>query len=624
MATELAKAYVQIIPSAKGIKNNIEKSISGEIGEAGDSAGKAFGSKLVGSIKGLIATAGIGKTIAASISEGAALQQSMGGIETLFKENYSKVEKYANEAFKTAGLSANSYMEQVTGFSASLLQSLGGDTNKAADAANQALIDMSDNANKMGTDMQSIQFAYQGFAKQNYTMLDNLKLGYGGTKTEMERLLADAQKLTGAKYDITNLSDVYSAIHVIQQNLGITGTTAKEAEETFTGSFAAMKGALSNFLATLSLGEQGTMNITQAMSGLLSSAVTFLIDNALPMLISIITTFPEAIFTALDSYSTAGVQGYVSKLFSFLNQFISERLPEMITHGLSAAANFVIGVVQSVPNLIASASELITNFCSGMSGNFGAILETAKNTVITLVTGIINNIPSIIESAVNLLTSFIKGISNHLPDIVLTGIKIIAQLAVGIIKQVPNLIAQIPNIIKSLLKAFSSIMSGIKDIGVNLVKGLWNGIKSVKDWIINKVKGFGKAILDGIKNFFGIHSPSTVMGDQVGVFMAEGIGVGFADGMRYVQKEMEKSIPTNFDVTPTIGYNYKYTAIGSQRNTDIQNSDYQKNGQLIVDALSKVTIKHITTLNGNIVAEESYPIIDKLIGQNLILGERGV
>ena len=187
--------------------------------------------------------------------EGADLQQSIGGIETLFKDSAEKVKQNAANAYRTAGMSANEYMELTTSFSASLLSSLGNDTSKAADIADMAMTDMSDNANKMGTDMERITDAYQGFAKQNYTMLDNLKLGYGGTKTEMERLLADAQKITGVKYDINNLSDVYSAIHVIQGELGITGTTAKESAETFSGSLASMKAAFKNVLGNLSLGE---------------------------------------------------------------------------------------------------------------------------------------------------------------------------------------------------------------------------------------------------------------------------------------------------------------------------------------------------------------------------------
>lgn len=303
MVTELGKAYVQIIPSAKGISGMIQKEMGGEVASAGVSAGESLGSKMMGAVSGVIAAAGIGKAIGASITEGAALQQSLGGVETLFKDSADKVKGFANEAYKTTGLSANAYMENVTGFSASLLQSLGGDTDKAAETANMAMIDMSDNANKMGTSMESIQLAYQGFAKQNYTMLDNLKLGYGGTKQEMQRLLADAEKLTGVKYDINNLSDVYSAIHAIQENLDITGTTAREAATTFTGSFESMKAAAQNVLGKIAIGE----NVTPALQSLLETTKTFLFGNFLPMIGNILS--------GLGVVLTEGVSSLASQLF---------------------------------------------------------------------------------------------------------------------------------------------------------------------------------------------------------------------------------------------------------------------------------------------------------------------
>nr|WP_302898142.1 PblA [Streptococcus sp. CF10-1] len=292
-----------MIPSARGITGKIQSLLNPEASAAGQSAGQSLGSSLVSVMTKVIAAAGIGKAFSAAISEGAALQQSLGGIETLFKGSADKVKGYANEAYKTTGLSANAYMENVTGFSASLLQSLGGDTNKAAETANMAMIDMSDNANKMGTSMESIQMAYQGFAKQNYTMLDNLKLGYGGTKQEMERLLNDAQKLTGVKYDINNLSDVYNAIHAIQENLDITGTTAKEAASTFSGSFESMKAAAQNVLGKLALGE----NILPSLHALLKTTSTFLFDNFLPMI--------GNVFSGLGLVLTEGISQIASQLF---------------------------------------------------------------------------------------------------------------------------------------------------------------------------------------------------------------------------------------------------------------------------------------------------------------------
>lgn len=316
MATNLGKAYVQIMPSAKGISGMISKELDGEVKSAGQSAGNS----LISTIKNAILAAGIGKLFATSLFEGGKLQQSLGGVETLFKNNAETVKQYANEAYRTTGLSANAYMENVTGFSASLLQSLGGDTAKAAKIANMAMVDMADNSNKMGTSMEAIQNAYQGFAKQNYTMLDNLKLGYGGTKKEMERLLADAQKLTGVKYDINNLADVYEAIHVIQKELDITGTTAKEASTTLQGSFNAMKASFLNLLGNLSLGQE----IRPSLYALAKTTSTFLVGNFLPMVGNILKGLPTLIIGAFSGLTEQleGILGeeVVSKIIGFLDQ----------------------------------------------------------------------------------------------------------------------------------------------------------------------------------------------------------------------------------------------------------------------------------------------------------------
>ena len=367
MATEIAQAYVQLIPSARGITGKIQSILNPEASAAGQSAGQSLGSSLVGVMTKVIAAAGIGKAFSAAISEGAALQQSLGGIETLFKGSADKVKEYANEAYKTTGLSANAYMENVTGFSASLLQSLGGDTNKAAETANMAMIDMSDNANKMGTSMESIQMAYQGFAKQNYTMLDNLKLGYGGTKQEMERLLNDAQKLTGVKYDINNLSDVYNAIHAIQENLDITGTTAKEAASTFTGSFQAMKASAQNVLGKLALGE----DIKPSLEALLDSTETFLVGNLAPMIGNILAQLPTLLM--------GGLKGVFTKLFG---EGIGSALTGVLTTLAGAFAGFKIfsvvsGLLSGLPGIIATVKTAVMGFFAILSANPIGIVITA-------------------------------------------------------------------------------------------------------------------------------------------------------------------------------------------------------------------------------------------------------
>ena len=333
MATELGQAYIQIMPSARGIKDMIKKELGSEIPQAGQEAGESLSSKMLSVAKKAIAAAGIGKFFSSSLTEGANLQQSLGGIETLFKGSADTVKKYANEAYKTTGLSANAYMENVTGFSASLLQSLGGDTRKAADVANMAMVDMADNSNKMGTSMDRIQDAYQGFAKQNYTMLDNLKLGYGGTKTEMQRLLADAQKLTGVKYDINNLSDVYQAIHAIQENLDITGTTAKEAATTFSGSFASMKAAAQNVLGKLALGE----DIMPSLHQLFETVKTFLVGNLIPMVWNVLKGIPQVLAAALGE---------------LMHTLFGDYIGESIMNDLYDVFDKVGGVVSTIYDMI--------------------------------------------------------------------------------------------------------------------------------------------------------------------------------------------------------------------------------------------------------------------------------
>ena len=418
MATEIAQAYVQLIPSARGITGKIQSILNPEASAAGQSAGQSLGSSLVGVMTKVIAAAGIGKAFSAAISEGAALQQSLGGIETLFKGSADKVKGYANEAYKTTGLSANAYMENVTGFSASLLQSLGGDTNKAAETANMAMIDMSDNANKMGTSMESIQMAYQGFAKQNYTMLDNLKLGYGGTKQEMERLLNDAQKLTGVKYDINNLSDVYNAIHAIQENLDITGTTAKEAASTFSGSFESMKAAAQNVLGKLALGE----NILPSLHALLKTTSTFLFDNFLPMIGNVLS--------GLGLVLTEGISQIASQLFgdafgsAVFDQLsrvtgIFETFFDMIFGSLSKQDN--IDILNTL-GFSEEAATQIVNIADNIRVTFENIGVVAGN-VASIIVDFIGDLLGIKdgEQGVNLLgiafesiTSFIRDASESL------------------------------------------------------------------------------------------------------------------------------------------------------------------------------------------------------------------
>lgn len=367
MATELGKAYVQIVPSAKGISGAIGDELDPEATAAGESAGSKMSLGIKATLMAGAAAIGAAatKAIGASITEGAALQQSLGGVETIFKKSAGRVKKYADVAYKTAGMSANDYMENVTSFSASLLQSLGGNTGKAAKVANMAMIDMSDNANKFGSNMGDIQNAYQGFAKQNYTMLDNLKLGYGGTKTEMQRLLKDATKLTGVKYDINNLSDVYKAIHAIQKNLDITGTTAKEAASTFSGSFDSMKAAAQNLLGKLALGQ----DIQPSLEALGETTYNFFVNNFLPMIGNILKGIPTLIggFFKNIKLPKLDIGASVKTAFAVLGAFTVPTGLKMLG-GIFSKLSFVVKPLAGIFSGFTGALKPITGIFSGLAG----------------------------------------------------------------------------------------------------------------------------------------------------------------------------------------------------------------------------------------------------------------
>lgn len=378
MASELGQAYVQIVPSAKGIKGSIEKELGGEA----DAAGKSTGGRLGSALKGALAAAGIGAALSKTIGEGAALEQSIGGIETLFGDSAGKLKDYASQAYKTAGVSANTYMETVTSFSASLLQSLGGNTAKAADSANMAMVDMSDNANKMGSNIGDIQNAYQGFAKQNYTMLDNLKLGYGGTQKEMQRLLSDAEKISGQKYDMSNLNDVYSAIHVIQGELDITETTSKEAATTLSGSFASMKAASSDFLGNLALGK----DIKPSLQALVETTSTYLFRNLLPAVGNVLKALPDVVSTGFsEAFQTlkaqapeeikTAVEGLESGFSDLKGAF--DNLKTALEPILDPISNVVDKIGESVTptNLLKTAIEGLNTGISVVSGVITAFLD---------------------------------------------------------------------------------------------------------------------------------------------------------------------------------------------------------------------------------------------------------
>lgn len=492
---ELAKAYVQIVPSADGIQGSISHIMGGEASAAGESAGTLLGTKLVGTLKKVIAAAGIGKMISDSLNLGGALQQSIGGIETLFGAGGRSIEEYAKsvgksvdavkdeyaslmqsqqtvfdnaaQAYRTVGLSANEYMEQTTSFAASLLSSVSKDTNAAAQLANMAMVDMADNANKMGTDMASIQNAYQGFAKQNYTMLDNLKLGYGGTQAEMQRLLTDAEKLSGVHYELGNLADMYSAIHVIQTDLDITGTTAKEAATTLTGSFAAMKAAAQNVLGDWSTGA----DLTAPMQALADTARTFLQGNLLPMIGNVLAGIPQLVY------------GLV---------------PEVLQTGTELVSSLAAGFAQGIPAFLSTALPQLLSFTEELRANAGQFVDAGLNCITQLLNGLIAGLPQLIAYVPDIIINIAGIINDNMPKILAQGISIIVQLIAGIIQAVPSLLANW----KKILQAVLSVISAINwlNIGKNILTSVANGVKSMGSSMLTAFKGGFSSALSWIKS----------------------------------------------------------------------------------------------------------------------------
>ena len=464
---ELAKAYVQIVPSAEGIQGSISRIMGGEASSAGENAGTLLGTKLVGTLKKVIAAAGIGKMISDSLNLGGALQQSIGGVETLFKESADTVKAYAAQAYRTVGLSANDYMEQTTSFAASLLSSVSKDTNAAAQLANMAMVDMADNANKMGTDMASIQNAYQGFAKQNYTMLDNLKLGYGGTQAEMQRLLTDAEKLSGVHYELGNLADMYSAIHVIQTDLDITGTTAKEAATTLTGSFAAMKAAAQNVLGDWSTGA----DLTAPMQALADTARTFLQGNLLPMIGNVLAGIPQLIY------------GLV---------------PEVLQTGTELVSSLASGFAQGIPAFLSTALPQLLSFTEELRANAGQFVNAGLNCITQLLNGLIAGLPQLIAYVPDIIINIAGIINDNMPKILAQGVSIIVQLIAGIIQAVPALLANW----KKILQAVLSVISAINwlNIGKNILTSVANGVKSMGSSMLTAFKGGFSSALSWIKS----------------------------------------------------------------------------------------------------------------------------
>ena len=508
---DLGKAYVQIIPKAEGISGKIGQALGKDADkggkEAGDKAGKGFASN----IKKVIAGAAIGATVVAgfkaALDEGGKLQQSYGGLETLYGDAADAAKAYAMQAAQ-AGISANDYAEQAVSFGASLKQAFGGDSSKAVEAANTAIMDMTDNAAKMGTPLENIQNAYQGFAKQNYTMLDNLKLGYGGTKSEMERLLADAQQISGVEYNIDNLGDVYEAIHVIQGELGLTGVAAQEASTTFSGSFGAMQASVKNLLANLALGQ----DIAPAMQQLAKSASTFLFGNLFPMIGNVIKQLPAAIGT-----------------------FIQTGLPQFLAAGKSMLMGIVSGVQSGLPSFLTTAGTMITNFALAVTENLPTILSKGVEIITNIASGILQAIPQMASTAGEIITNIASFIGQNLPTIGEKGGELLQNLATGIINNFPAIVTAIGRLGVTIVQNVVKIVPKLLKAGADLIKGLVRGIgnsspvktamnkiKTALQEPIEKAREKIKSVMDKIKAIFPLNIGNVFSGLKLPHFSVSG------------------------------------------------------------------------------------------------------
>lgn len=543
---DLGKAYVQVVPSAKGISGSISKVLDGEAGSAGDSAGETLGSNLVGKLKAIITAAGIGEFVKSAVSEGADYEQAVGGMETLYKDSSATMIKYANEAFKTAQLSANDYMETATQFSASLLSSLGGDTEQAAEAANTAIIDMADNANKMGTSMQSIQDAYKGFAKQNYTMLDNLSLGYGGTKTEMERLLADAQKISGVEYNIDNLNDVYSAIHVIQQEMGITGTSALEAGTTVSGAVATMQSAWSNLLAQMTSSEGGDVkgavqNLITSIFGDGSDTNLGVLGTVIPSIARLAESIGPALITAItasfESISTLVGEGGIQTVVEYINGIMSN-LANVAVTGMEMLTRLYTGVLSALPKIITGAGQVILAFANGILNNLPQVLAKGAQMITSIISGISQNLPKITAAAGQVIGKLLSTIVNHLPQILAQGVAITVKIAAGLIQALPSIISAVVSLVANIVSGFAT-GTDWGSVGINIIKGIVNGLQSMASALWDAITDIAKGAFNAVKEFFGIASPSKLMRDEIGRYIPAGIAEGITGNAGLVSDAMD-------------------------------------------------------------------------------------
>lgn len=572
--------------------------------------------KAVAGVGAAMAAAGAGVVaLAKQATEGyAEYEQLVGGVDTLFKDSSEAVQQYAKNAYKTAGLSANEYMSSITSFSASLLQSLDGDTQAAADKANQAVTDMADNANKMGTSMDTVIQTYQSLARGNYEMLDNLKLGYGGTKQELKRLLADASAIAGIEFDVSSYADIVDAIHVIQTEMGITGTTALEAGTTIQGSISSMRSAWQNFLTGMADENQDF----DALLGNLVDSIVTVGENLIPRIQMLLPRLTEglsqlaqallpqipAILDTLLPTLIEGVQGLIDSFVGMLPGLIStavNAMPQLADAALSIVNNLVTAIGAALPQLLDAAAQIVVTLVNGIAESLPEQIPAIVDVIVQLVQTFIDNVPMLIDAGIALLEGLVQGILNaipvlvealpqvitslvdtllaSIPQIIQAGIDLLTSLVDALPEIIDGIVAVIPDIISGIIKALidnypaiinagiqmfmalvdsipviigelvlavpdiiNAIVEGLNDgivyiveVGKDFVRGLWEGITSMFSWIKDKIKTFASDTINAVKDFFGIHSPSTMMRDEVGVMLARGLAEGIEKGARYAE-----------------------------------------------------------------------------------------
>lgn len=538
----------QVMPHINSLASGLKEKLGGALSHVGSVAkglGKAFA---VGAAAAAVAIGGLAKK---SVEGFAEWEQLVGGVDTLFKKSSDTVQAYAANAYKTAGLSANQYMETVTSFSASLLQDLKGDTEKSAQYAHMAVTDMADNANKMGTDIARIQDAYQGFAKDNYTMLDNLKLGYGGTAGEMARLINDTGVMgKGFKATAENVKDIpfdklIEGIHKVQENMGITGTTAKEASETISGSFYSMKSAWSNLVA--GFGNED-LDLSQLINNFLGSFETFLknltpalskaiggITQALPQIITQLLPLIPPIMGQLLPAIIQGIiillQGLVQSAPQWIGQIIA-----MVPVLVQGFMQLFMALLQAAPQIIAVITPMIPQIVDSLVTTLTepTMLQALIMGAIQLFLAMIEALPTVINALVDALPRVVDAIVTTLTQPVM--LQKLGESAVkllfAMIRGIGSMLGHIGDAAWKVINKIGEVLSPstLWSVGENFIKGLWNGINNVTGWILDKIKGFGKSVLDGIKSFFGIHSPSTVMA-KMGGFLGQGFANGITDSI---------------------------------------------------------------------------------------------